>query len=117
MSPEKQEKLLRFLDENTAGCRRRGAALAADGRDDEAKFEKIRGNVYDIFKTVLLAGDKAGSAEVFWRNLEDIPARWQAAYQQAEAHGDHTAAHIERIKLAAAADIRAAAGQREEEGI
>ena len=41
-----------YLEERIAACRQKEAALVADSRADEAVFEKIRANVYEIFLTI-----------------------------------------------------------------
>lgn len=42
-----------FFDERMEGCRERQRRLQGEDRGDEANFERIRENVYDIFKTVV----------------------------------------------------------------
>lgn len=107
------DKLKIFLDKRIAQCRERGCALAADGRGDEANHEKIRANVYDIFRAVLSAGEKTRSdpeqvLAFFRERLESIPAAWQTALEKAREHNDDIRAAVELIKLEAAADIGAA---------
>ena len=48
----------RWLAERIALCGQRGQALRADDRGNEAAFEKIRANVYDIFRTVLSVAER-----------------------------------------------------------
>ncbi len=113
MKEEKQKAMAAWLEGKAAEREARRKALQADDRADEAAFEKIAGNVYDIFHTILGAAEKACKGEesagraFFLRKLEEIPACWQASYAQAEQHGDGEKTHIEAIKLAAAAEIRA----------
>ena len=49
----KIETINRYFDEQIAACAARSQALLADDRTDESNFEKIRANVYDIFRTML----------------------------------------------------------------
>ena len=42
---QKMEKLNRYFEEKIAGCGQRDRELSADGRGDEAVFEKVRGNI------------------------------------------------------------------------
>ena len=70
-----------FLEQKIAACEEKRKRLQEDGYSDEADFEKIRANVYDIFKTVLSAA--------------------------AKQHDDVKAMHIESIKLDVAQDIKA----------
>lgn len=107
-------KMESFFAEKIAGCQAQGSALLSDGRGDEANFEKVRGNIYDIFRTVLSAGVKHCQGEpeatghFFAQRLEQIPESWASALTRAEAHGDDARSHLERVKLDTVADIRAA---------
>lgn len=101
-----------LLDQRIAACRREEIRLLGEGCNDEANFEKIKANIYDIFKTVQSAalkkyGDDQAKAQEFFRDrLEEISARWLAAYEKAREHEDIKTMHIEQVKLAAAQDIR-----------
>ncbi len=108
------DKLKIYLEDHIALCMERSRALAGDSRGDEANLEKIRANVYEIFRTVLSAGEKAQAdperaMAFFLDRLETIPAAWQTALYKAREHGDDARAAIELIKLEVAADIKAAA--------
>lgn len=102
-----------YFDEQTALCAQREQALRADGRDDEASFERIRANVFDIFRTMLFVarqvsgGEEAAARRFFAEKLETIPANWRAALARAEEHGDAVRAQIERVKLGALKEIEA----------
>ena len=105
------ESLEKFLNEQAEACKARAAALTADNRQDEAVFEKIRSNVFEIFTAVLNAARKQSDpADFFRRQLTAIPANWEAALEKAEAHGDEAKAHTERIKLDAVRAIREQVG-------
>lgn len=82
--------------------------LNKDGRTDEAVFARVRMNIWGIFKAVLQAAgdDERKAAEFFLVKLEQIPKNWHTSLLAAEAHGDTEKAHIEQIKLDAAAEIR-----------
>ena len=101
-----------FFAAEIEGCRQREKALMADERRDEAVFEKIRANVYDIFRTVLsvavkkYAGRPQEAAEFFDAKLRGIPEGWKQAYAQALQHNDAVRAQTERIKTEAAEAIR-----------
>ena len=94
-----------YFDVQIAACRKREAALTADDRKDEAVFETIKANVYDIFRTVwnLDRGD-----EFFREKLNTIPKSWQTALEKAREHGDTAAATLETIKLETAKEIQQA---------
>ena len=102
------ESLHQFLTEQAAACKDRAAALTADDRRDEAVFEKIRGNVFEIFSAVLnTAQSQPEPMVLFRRQLDAIPANWVAALEKAKAHGDEAKAHTELLKLEAVRAIRA----------
>lgn len=102
------ESLHEFLTTQAAACKANATALAADDRCDEAVFEKIRANVFEIFLSVGNAAQKTSDPMAFFRaRLEDIPASWEAALEKARSHGDEKRAHTETVKLEAIAAIRA----------
>lgn len=105
MMEQKVSKLNSYFEEQIVLCGQRGKELLADDRRDEANFEKVRGNVYDIFRTILLVavktckGDPEATRQFFVRKTEQIPSNWAAAYQQVKQHGDAVKMQIEQIKL------------------
>lgn len=108
---EKWTAFVAYMDEQIALCAQRADALRADARADEANFEKIRSNIYDVFRTVARVAqeqcgqDAAALRRFFAERLEKIPASWHASLQKAEAHRDADKAHIEHIKLDTVRDI------------
>ena len=74
---EKQTKFELYLDEKIAACRQRCERFAADDRIDEGNFEKIRANVYEIFKTIYRF--KPGT-------LETVDALLKTAYRLTMEH-------------------------------
>lgn len=93
-------------------CRQREQALLADDRADEAVFEKVRANVYDIFRTILdVAVKTGGGAEAVRRFFEcraqTIPASWGAAHEKAAQHQDPVRMQLENIKLDTVEEIKA----------
>lgn len=104
-----RERMEKYLEEQINACRRSAATLAADHRADEAVFDKVRLNVYDIFRSVLNAAVKSSGQAVpgfFLRRLDQITGAWQTSREQAERHGDGQKAHIEAVKLDAASKVR-----------
>ena len=101
-----------FFEEKMLECEKRKAQLLEDDRADEADFEKIRANIYDVFRTVLSAAHKAcGEDEeavksFFMTKTEQIPASWRVSLEKAQVHGDERKMCVEKIKLAAAEEIR-----------
>lgn len=101
------ESLHAFLTKQAALCKERAADLTADDRRDEAVFEKIRANVFEIFRSVLHTAQKQPEPMAFFhRQLAAIPANWEAALEKAYAHGDEARAHTEAVKLEAVRSIR-----------
>ncbi|MDE6261023.1 MAG: hypothetical protein K2M42_09240 [Oscillospiraceae bacterium] len=109
---EQQRKFESYLDERIAACKRRGQLLAEDDRMDEGNFEKVRANVYEIFKTILsvaerVCGEEDGAKrDFFLQKAEQIPTSWTASYEKAKQSGDVEKMHIERIKLDTIQEIK-----------
>ena len=100
-----------WLTEQIDCCARQRASLLADQRQDEANFEKIRENIYDVFRTVWNVAERTHADPeqrnlFFLQKLDEIPGSWQNAYDKASAHGDETRMHLEKLKLDAARAIR-----------
>ena len=101
-----------YFDEQIALCNRRSEELFADSRGDEAVFEKVRANVFDIFRTVLSAaeksckGDAEAAARFFLLKLEQIPSNWVESYEKAKQHNDAAKMRTEEIKLDALRQIK-----------
>ena len=109
---EQQRKFESYLDEQIAACRQRSKLLAEDDRMDEGNEEKVRANIYEIFKTSLSVAEKVcGKDEfvkkrLFLQKAEQIPASWMTSYEKAEQHGDVEKMHIESIKLDTIREIK-----------
>lgn len=99
----------RYFEERISSCKERKAALLADGREDEAVFEQIRGNVYEIFRTVW-AMDRG--TDFFREKLTTIPMNWHTAARKARDYGDVKAVTLETIKLETVQEIRMALEER-----
>ena len=97
-------KLESWLNQRITACAQRRAELNADFRQDEARFEQIRENVYGIFRSVCQATD--GMPDTMIGHLEKIPAAWEAQHALALQHHQEDRALIERIKLETAEEIR-----------
>ncbi len=107
-----EKRINTYFEERIADCQAAAAALSGDNRTDEAVFEKIRMNVFNIFRQVSEAGGSvSGGDEVkllsfLLDRLDRIPASWQTSMEMAMSHGNSEKVHIEQIKLAVAAEIR-----------
>lgn len=120
---DQQQKIDSYLDERITACKQRSAQLAADHRVDEGNLEKIRANVYEIFKTVLSAAEKTCGEDdyakkcFFLQKAEQIPTSWTASYERAKQHGDVEKMCIESIKLDTIREIKELCMQTWEETI
>ena len=109
---EQQQKFESYLDEQIAACKQRSKLLAEDDRMDEGKFEKIRANVYEIFKTILSVAERVCGKDdlakraFFLQKAEQIPTSWAASYEKARQNGDIEKMHIESIKLDTIQEIK-----------
>lgn len=109
---EQQRKFESYFDEQITACQQRSKMLAEDDRMDEGNFEKIRANVYEIFKTILSAAervcekDELAKRAFFLQKAEQIPTSWRTSYKTAKQNGDVRKMHIESIKLDTIQEIK-----------
>ena len=109
---EQYQKFESYLDEKIAACKQRSELLTTDDRVDEGNFEKIRANVYEIFKTILSAAERVcgkddlAKRRFFLQKAEQIPLSWTTSYEKAKQHGDTAKLHIESIKLDTIREIK-----------
>lgn len=111
---EKKNEFTAWLGSQITACEKRREKLLADDRSDESDFEKIKANIYDIFRTVFHAAlktndnDADAARRFFLLKLDEIPANWKAAHDRAKQHDDARKMQTESIKLEAAQEIRTA---------
>ncbi len=109
---KKQQEFELYLDEKIAACKQRSKQLTADDRTDEGNFEKVRANVYEIFKTILSVAEKVckedelAKKRFFLQKIEQIPTSWTISYEKAKQHKDVEKMHIESIKLDTIQEIK-----------
>lgn len=109
---EQQQKFESYLDEQIAACKQRSKLLTEDDRMDEGNDEKIRANIYEIFKTILSVAERVcgkddlAKKRFFLQKAEQIPASWMTSYEKAKQNGDVEKMHIESIKLDAIREIK-----------
>ncbi|MGN1021245.1 MAG: hypothetical protein ACI4O7_12840 [Aristaeellaceae bacterium] len=109
------QRMQEYFRRTQSACKAKENALTAEGRTDEAVFEKIRGNVLSLSEAVLRAAmQQEDPAGFFRQRMEQIPAAWAQAREKALAHGDGNRAYLEQIKLEMAEDIRRAFGHIQE---
>lgn len=109
---EQQRSFELYLDEQIAAGKQRSKLLAADDRTDEGNLEKIRINVYGIFKTILSAAERVygeddlAKKHFFLQKAEQIPTNWITSYEKAKQYGDIEKMHVEGIKLETIQEIK-----------
>ena len=109
---ERVARVNNYFDQKIEQCNQCIHTLQADDRRDEANLEKVRANVYDIFRTILSVAVKTGQGDpeavkrFFVSKTEQIPSGWVTSYEQAEKHGDAVKMAIEQIKLDTVDEIR-----------
>ena len=112
MIDQKISKLNNWFGEKIDLCGKRNQELNEDGRTDEAIFEKVKANIYDVFRTVLSVAVKTGNGDAdavktfFVQRAEQIPAGWSAALEKAKEHNDTVRMQTEQIKLDAINEIK-----------
>lgn len=112
MMEQKVSRLNSYFEQQILLCEQCNKKLLADDRTDEAVFEKIKANVYDIFRTVFSAVVKSGENDpeavrrFFVLKTEQIPSNWLAAYDKAKQYDDAAKMRIEQIKLDTASEIK-----------
>ncbi len=100
-----------YFEARISECEEKRARLLSDDRADEADFEKIRANIFDVFRTVLTAAQKACGEDLeeirrfFLSRLQQIPSSWYNSLQKAQQYGDAEKIQIESIKIAASEEI------------
>lgn len=112
MIEQKVSKLNRYFEEQIAMCNQRNKKLLDDERTDEATFEKVKANVYDIFRTILSVavktskGDPDAVRRFFVQKTEQILSSWVTAYDKAKQHNDTVKMCLEEIKLDTIGEIK-----------
>lgn len=108
---EKILKMNNYFNEQIAACGQRSKELQADERTDEASFEKVKANIYGIFRTVFgvalqyCKNDSQAVAHFFRLRIQQIPLNWETSYREAQQHQDAVKMRIEEIKLGVIKEI------------
>lgn len=109
MNDVRYQRMQAYFRRTQAACKAKENALTAEGRADEAVFEKIQGNVLSLSEAVLkTAMQQEDPAGFFRQRMAQIPSAWAQAREKALAHGDENRAYLEQIKLDMAEDVRRA---------
>jgi hypothetical protein len=115
---EFEEKYLAFVDGRIAEHNSLCEKYKEDDRKDEADLEKIKANIYEIFRTLFLTDIKQlvekdlGKLEDiniyggFLLRFDTIPANWKISLDKAMEHGDTAKQVIEGHKLEVAKKLK-----------
>lgn len=113
-----EEKYITYIDEKIDEHNNSGEQFKADNRNDEADLEKVKVNIYEIFKTLFLSDikqlegkDLSGIKDIgvyggFLLRFDTIPNNWRASLDKAIEHGDTTKQVIEEYKLTVAGELK-----------
>lgn len=115
---ELEERYLAYINEKIAEHDNLHKQYKADDRKDEANLEKIKINIYEIFKTLFINDIK----QLQGKNLDNIkdinmyggyllrfdtiPVNWKKSLSMAKEHGDIVKQVIEECKLAVANELK-----------
>lgn len=111
MNNEKTDHFIGYLDKQTSVIEGNITQLIRDNRRDDANFEKIRVNIYQIFKTVFQASlrrptEEEKQLEFFKARLKDFEKTWNTALAKAAEHNDTTRILQEQLKLEVLNEVR-----------
>ncbi|HPU63512.1 MAG TPA: hypothetical protein PK304_05100 [Mobilitalea sp.] len=106
-----KEKYVSFLDEMIERYKRTFEAYNAEGRKDEAELERIKANLYELFKALFITDtrqlegkDLSGYKDInlfadYLLRFDTIPANWKRFLEQARENGDVVRQTVEETKL------------------
>ena len=111
MESEKTSAFISYLDQRTTSVQEDTLRLIADDRRDEANFEKIRANIFQIVKTMLQASARISQEEservgFLEAKLALFQETWEGYLRKAKEHGDDLKIVQEQTRLEALAEIR-----------
>ena len=113
MNIEKKENFIGYIDERTSAVQADIVRLIEDDRRDEADFEKIRGNIFQIIKTIVKASERISENED--EQIQFVDSRltlftetWKESMTKATEHNDERRILQEQVKLEALNEIRSA---------
>lgn len=111
MENKLKEDFVKFLDEQTSAVYKDINRLTEDNRKDEANFEKIRANIYQVLKTIFLASMRISGEEweqvgYFGGRLDVMEETWRSSLAKASEHNDTVRAIQEQVKLEVMDEVR-----------
>ena len=91
-----KEELVKLNEE----AKRLYSVYKNDNRFDEAKFEKVKTNVYDIYTKMFNISVRSEDVVTsFKRFLSNIPKNWYESLEKAKYNNDFETEHIEQVKI------------------
>lgn len=111
MNMKKKESFIRYLDGRTSEIKDSIIRLMEDNRRDEADFEKIRANIFQIIRTIVQSSQRITENEdkqvqFVDSRLGEFEETWRGALEKAEAHHDERRVLQEQVKLEALKEIK-----------
>lgn len=111
MESERITAFIDYLDQRTFSIQEETFRLTADNRRDEANFEKIRANIFQIVKTMLQASARISQEEsqrvrFLESKLALFQETWEGYLMKAKEHGDDLKIVQEQTRLEALAEIQ-----------
>lgn len=111
MESEKIQTFINYLDQRTSSVQEDTLRLIADNRRDEANFEKIRTNIFQIVKTIFQASERMSQEEservrFLSSRLALFQETWEASLMKAKEHGEDLKIVKEQTRLEALAEIQ-----------
>lgn len=111
MESEKVTAFISYLDQRTTSVQEDILRLTADDRRDEANFEKIRANIFQIVKSMLQASARMSQEEservgFLESKLALFQETWEGYLRKAKEHGDDLKIVQEQTRLEALAEIQ-----------
>lgn len=116
---EIEEKYLSYIDGKITEHTGISEKYKEDDRKDESNLEKIKANIYEVFKILFLSDIKQLEGKVlgeakndqnlyggFLMRFDTIPTNWRISLDKAVEHGDTTQQIVEETKLAVAEELK-----------
>lgn len=115
---ELEDKYLFYIDGKITVHNSKSEQYKTEDRKDEADLEKIKANIYEIFRTLFLSDikqlegkdlEKSESIDIyggFLLRFDTIPTNWKISLDKAIEHGDTTKQVIEEHKLEVAKGLK-----------
>lgn len=99
-----------YLERKITELKAKAEELEKNYRQDDAVFDRIRINVYDVCKTVYGVFEKVKPEESLYgeyvKKLDEFEKTWTESLEKAKKFGDAKKIAVEEAKLFALADIR-----------